>query len=491
MKAVPRVLHEIENMTREVVECRYTSQNISSDTYSGKTRRVIRIMVLLMALGVFVLSGCVEGGSNDDSTNTSDSGESGENTGAYEQDGGTVTQDGETYAATETDESAVYVYGAGTYTLTNGTLTKTGDTSSDSDSNFYGNNAIVLAEAKSTIYLNNCTLTADSEGSNGVFAYEEDTIVYVENCTITTSGDSSRGVDATYGGTVDISDSTITTAGAHCAALATDRYENNDPPTIIADNVTGNTGGDGSPGIYCTGTFSVSNSNLTATGSEAAAIEGFNSITLANSNITGSKKWGVIIYQSMSGDSSQGMGTFDMTGGTLTNNSAGPVFMVCNTEATIELDGVEIETLGSVLIRATDSSSGDANINSDWGSAGGNVAFEATDQELEGTVSCNELSSIDITLSGTSTFQGDVEIETDKSDSGEVTITLEDDAEWTASGDSYVTSINGIAFSGSTPTNVDADSGVVIYYDSATNSSGTSLNGTYTLSSGGTLQKNS
>jgi hypothetical protein len=165
--------------------------------------------------------------------------------------------------------------------------------------------------------------------------------------------------------------------------------------------------------------------------------------------------------------------------------------MVCNTEATIELDGVEIETLGSVLIRATDSSSGDANINSDWGSAGGNVAFEATDQELEGTVSCNELSSIDITLSGTSTFQGDVEIETDGGDSGEVTITLEDDAEWTASGDSYVTSLNGIAFSGSTPTNVDADAGVVIYYDGATNSSGTSLNGTYTLSSGGTLQKNS
>lgn len=178
------------------------------------------------------------------------------------------------------------------------------------------------------------------------------------------------------------------------------RRENSSPSTIIADNVTGNTDGDGSPGIYSTGTFSVSDSHLTATGSEAAAREGLNSITLTNSDITGSKKWGVLIYQSTSGDAPVGMGTFDMT------------------------------------------------------------------------------------LSGTTTLSGSV-----VDDGGDLAIALEDSATWTAMDNSYATSLDGITFSGSTPTNVD--SAYTIYYDSATNGSGTSLNSTYTLSSGGTLQKRS
>lgn len=76
--------------------------------------------------------------------------------------------------------------------------------------------------------------------------------------------------------------------------------------------------------------FNVSNSNLTATGSEAAAIYWMNSITLTGSEIEGAFEWGVIIYQSTSGDSS-----------------------------------------------------GDDNINSDWGSEGGDVTFTASAQTLE------------------------------------------------------------------------------------------------------------
>jgi hypothetical protein len=152
--------------------------------------------------------------------------------------------------------------------------------------------------------------------------------------------------------------------------------------------------------------------------------------------------------------------------------------MVCNTEATINLEDVDITTSGDVLIRATDSSSGDANINSDWGTAGGNITFSATDQTLAGTISINEKSSLDITLSGTSTLSGDV-----ADDDGEVNITLEDSAKWTATGDSHVYSLDGVVFSGDTPVNVDAGSGITIYYES-----GTGLSGSYTLSAGGQLQ---
>jgi hypothetical protein len=401
-----------------------------------------------------------------------------EKSGVSEQDGGSVTESDKTYSATETDESAVYVYDGADYTLSDSVLEKTGDTSSDANSNFYGNNAIVLVEDQSTMTLTDSTLYSDADGSNGVFAYGEGSTVYVSGSTIETHGNSSRGVDATYGGTVEISDSVISTEGNHSAALATDRYDDQDPPTIIADNVTGQTAGDGSPGIYSTGTFSVSNSNLTATGSEAAVVEGKNSITLTDSTIEGAAKWGVIVYQSTSGDSSEGMGTFDMTGGALTNNSSGPTFMVCNTEATINLEDVDIESSGDVLIRATDASSGDDNINSDWGTAGGDVTLTATDQELEGTVSCNKLSGIDMSLSGTSTLSGDVVVE----EGGQVNVALADDAKWTATGDSKVDELEGVEFSGGVPTNVDAPSGVTITY-----ASGSGLSGDYTLASGGKL----
>jgi hypothetical protein len=451
---------------------------------SQRRRLTVHVLVLLFVVGVFLLTGCSSGSDSSDDTddtsgtNTSGTSSSGEKTGAYEQNGGDVTESGETYAATGEDESAVYVYGQGTYTLSGGTLTKTGDTSSDADSNFYGNNAIVLAEDESTIYLTGCTLTADSEGSNGAFAYGEGSYVYLDDCDIATTGDSARGVDATYGGTVDIQNSTISTTGAHCAALATDRYENNDPPTIIAYNVIGTTAGDGSPGIYCTGTFTVELCDLTATGSEAAAIEGLNSITLIDSDIEGQKKWGVIIYQSTSGDSTAGNGTFDMTGGSLTNSTTGPLFMVCNTEATIALEDVDITTDGDVLIRATDASSGDDNINNDWGSAGGDITFTATDQALEGTISINNLSSLEMTLSGASTLSGDVD--DDDSNDGEVNITLEDTSTWTATGDSYVDALNG----DNLPTAIDAATGITIYYDSSD-----TLSGNYSLASGGQLQE--
>jgi hypothetical protein len=407
--------------------------------------------------------------------------------GVYSQNGAEVAEYSEsgsktqpvTYVSETQDESAVYVFNGGGYTLTNAELFKTGDSSSSDSSNFTGLNAVVLSDY-SEINLNDCYLFSNADGANGAFAYNEGAVVTVRNCTIETQGDSSRGVDATYGGKVYVYDSTISTFGDHCGALATDRYEDNDPPEIHAQNVVATTAGEGSPGIYCTGTFVVDNCTTTATGSEAAAIEGLNSITLTDSDISGAVKWGVIIYQSMSGDSTIGTGTFDMTGGSLTNNSDGPDFMVCNTSAVIDLTGVNIVSSddSDILIRATDSSSKDANINSDWGSEGGDVTFTASAQVLSGTVSCNRLSAISMSLSDGSSLSGAILVE----EGGEVNLSL-DSSTWTATADSVVMALDGVAFSGGRPANVDAQSGVTITCASINGETGV----TYALVSGGTL----
>jgi hypothetical protein len=433
-------------------------------------------------------SGEGEDGSGEDPGGDSGDDESSTKSGVYSQDGTEVAEYSESgtstapvaYASETSDESAVYVYNGGSYTLTTAELSKTGDSSAVNTSDFTGLNAIVLSDY-SEINLTHCSLYSNAEGANGAFAYNEGAVITLKNCEINTEGNSSRGVDATYGGQVYIYDSTISTLGDHCAALASDRYEDNDPPEIHAQNVVADTAGEGSPGIYCTGTFVIDSCTTTATGSEAAAIEGLNSITLTDSDISGAVKWGVIIYQSMSGDSTVGTGTFDMTGGTFTNDSDGPDFMVCNTSAVINLTDVEIMSSedSDVLIRATDSSSGDANINSDWGSQGGDVTFTASAQTLEGTVSCNALSAISMSLSDGSTLSGAVLIE----DGGEVNLSLDSGSTWTATADSTVTALTGVESSGDQAINVDAKEGVTITCTSINGNTGVS----YALASGGTL----
>jgi len=281
-------------------------------------------------------------------------------------------------------------------------------------------------------------------GANGAFAFGEGATVNLDYVTIVTTGsNNSRGVDATYGGTINITNSTISTQGGSCAALATDRYQGSTAPTINAQNVIGTTTGTGSPGIYCTGTFTVGDSTLTATGSEAAVIEGLNSVILTNTSISGAAKWGVMIYQSMSGDSSTGTGTFSMTNGTLTNGySSGPAFFVCNTDAVITLNGATINNSSSLLLvagKASTASTYIGNVNSSWGTSGGVVTFTAQNQTLVGSVLiCDSSSSLALTLTN-STFEGEID---SRNLGGANTVTMDSDSTWTLMGNSYIKTLN-------------------------------------------------
>lgn len=374
--------------------------------------------------------------------------------GTYASDTSGVENEYYSYTSTESDTPAIKVASGGSLTLTYSYITKTGDTSSTENSGFYGFNSGVLASSSSssssysgtdettTLTMTDCTIETDASGANGAFAFGEDATVTLDHVTIVTTGDSnSRGVDATYGGTVVITDSTISTQGGSCAALATDRYDNANAPTIIATNVEGTTAGSGSPGIYCTGTFTVTDSILTATGSEAAVIEGLNSITLNNTDISGSEKWGVMIYQSMSGDSSIGTGTFEMTDGTLTNNySEGPLFFICNTDAVIDLAGATLVNTSDMLLvagKASTASNYIDNVNSSWGTSGGIVTFTAEDEELIGDIIlCDSSSSIDLTLTNSS-LSGAVNAE----NNGTADLTIDADSTWEVTGTSYLNSL--------------------------------------------------
>lgn len=374
----------------------------------------------------------------------------------------TITADG-------ADESAIKVTGAGTLTVNGAVILKSGATSSEESSNFYGLNAALLAEAGSQVTLKDTSITTTGDGANAVFSTGDGSVVKVSDVTIKTTANSSRGLDATYNGTIIADNVTIETAGAHCGALATDRGEG----TVTVSNSTAKTAGEGSPGIYSTGAITVSKSTLSASGSEAAVVEGKNSITLTDTVLSGAKKWGVMIYQSFSGDAGVGVGTFSMTGGTLTALE-GPLFYSTNTHAVITLKNAELKGASGILLKAG------AN---QWGTKGSNgstVSLEAASQTLSGDVIADEISSADIVLKEKSVLKGTID---GSNTAKEVLLTLLDGSSWSVTGTSY---LSGLTLSDNDLNLID-DNGNTVYYD-ADNAANSWLGGTaHSLQDGGKL----
>lgn len=329
----------------------------------------------------------------------------------------TLTEDseGQSYASTTGGENAVLVSGS-TVTMSAAYVSKTGDSSSES-ADFYGTNAAVLAKSGATLTITGSEIVTDGSHANGVFSYGSGTTVNISDSVITTSSNNSGGIMTTGGATMNASNLTVRTAGNSSAAIRSDRGGG----TVKVTGGTYSASGVGSPAIYSTAAISVSGATLSATNSEAVVIEGGNSVALSNVAISGNnatlngqstQKTNVLIYQSMSGDASEGASSFKMTGGTMTAGT-GSMFHVTNVTTTITLENVTFNYASDsgVFLDA----SADA-----WGTSGkngGKVTLNLVNQHITGAITMDSASSVAVSLDSAST--------------------------WTLTGDSYITSFSG------------------------------------------------
>ena len=345
-------------------------------------------------------------------------------------DGENQSLDKQAYASATTDESAVLVRGGGSLNLSNAKLHKNGDSSSEDASNFNGQNAVFLCADSSTAHLSDVVLESDADGANAIFSTGEKSIVTAEHIKIHTKNNSSRGLDATYGGTIKARDVEIVTEGAHCGALATDRGEGN----VLVNGANIKTSGEGSPCIYSTGNIQLTNGVGEATGSEIAVVEGKNSITLNNADLTGHIKHGVMLYQSFSGDAGVGMAKFMANDSKLTNQSPGPMFYVTNTTAEASLKHTQLIQAGGsrTLVQVTSDRWGVTDQN------GGNFTLNAENQLLEGAVLANRISQVTLNLGDDAVFSGSVNPD-NQADS--MVVNLKSGATWELTEDSYVTKL--------------------------------------------------
>ena len=371
-----------------------------------------------------------------------------EYTAVNEYDSGEAVLDGETIESTGTDENAVLVDGEdASVTVTNSTVTRSSeDSDSGNTSSFYGNAAALLATA-GELKISDSVIESDSAGGAGAFAYGDGT-VWISDCEITTKKGTSGGVHAAGGGTLYASNLTVSTEGGSSAAIRSDRGGG----TMVIDGGTYTTSGIGSPAIYSTADISVHNAVLTAENSEAVCIEGLNTIRLFDCDLTGDMPadneqndvlWNVIVYQSMSGDSQEGNGTFEMVGGSVTAKNGG-MFYTTNTESTFILNDVDITYADNsgFFLRCTGNANGRG-----WGQSGANGAdctFTGISQEMEGDVIWDQISQLEFYMTEGSTLTGAaVRDDTYSGGSGDgfCNLYIDGTSSWIVTGDSVLTSL--------------------------------------------------
>ena len=370
-----------------------------------------------------------------------------------------ASQSNQTYTSSTADESALLIDTADEVTITGATVSKTGDSDGGDNCNFYGQNATVLVMGGTTTTITGATISSSAFGANGVFCYGgnggsngaagDGTTLRISDSTITTTGSGSGGIMTTGGGITYATDCTVTTSGNSSAPIRTDRGGG----TVYVEGGTYTANGLGSPAIYSTADITVQEATLVSTLSEGVCIEGKNSVTLTDCDLTASntKTNGnatfldtIMIYQSMSGDADSGTSSFTMTGGTLTSES-GHVFHVTNTTALITLEGVDIVNNDSegVLLSVCDDG---------WSGADNIATLKAIDQVLEGLILVGDNSTLTLELTDGSSFTGAISGSivnakgtTVSTEVGTVNVTMDSSSTWTLTADTYISSFSGDA----------------------------------------------
>ncbi len=385
-------------------------------------------------------------------------------TGVFTLNGGTASETNQTYAATLTDQSAVYVLNSGQLTLTNCTMTKTGDASNVNNSSQYGTNAGVLATTSSTITITGGSVTTNASGANGIFANGSGTSINMSNATISASGSNSHGVDVTYGGSITLDNVNITTAGSSSSALATDFGGGTvtvTGGTIIASDTAS---GGHSAGIYSTGTITVTGATVSSSGDCGGVIDGANSIILTNTALTGVAE-GIKLWKTAPAN---GPATVTITGGSLTATT-GDAFYVTGeagnaATANVTMSGGATVTAGTgnimnVIISSTGS-------------------FTASGDILTGNFTADATSTLSITLQDSTSLTGNAQ---------NAGITIDATSTWNVTANSVMTTVvDPSGISGRSVKNIIGN-GHNVHYDS-TLAGNQYLGGlTYSLVDGGYL----
>ena len=344
-----------------------------------------------------------------------------------------TTNNLQTYSSTESSQNALLVTN-GTSKISSAKITKSGN-SNDENSDFYGTNAAVLVK-NGTLNIDGGSFTTNGSHANGIFVYANGTI-NLTNTNIKTTSNNSGAIMVT-GGKLNATNVIAETDGNSSAPIRSDRGGG----TMIVNGGKYTANGIGSPVIYSTADVTVNNATLISTKSEGAVVEGKNSITLNNVNLTDTNTTlngnsetykNIFIYQSMSGDADEGLASFSAKDSTITTNKGDTIF-VTNTKATISLTNNKIinnDSTGAFL-RIQSGKWGRS------GSNGGDVTLNANNQTINGDIFVDNISTLNMKLTNGSNYTGKIN---GNNTAKNITLRLDSTSKITLTGDTYVTTL--------------------------------------------------
>ena len=429
------------------------------ETYADKDKLIITILASIILTGGFTyfLGNYVN---NTNSSNTN-SNEQNQNMPGGMNETGSITYSSSkeitsddsitsgTFTSSEADNNAIIATGDINVNLSNIEVEKMGDSNGGDNTSFYGTNSAIIAKDGATLNITNATITTNATGANGVFSYggsattnnsnSDGTTVNISDSKITTTKDNSGGIMTTGGGVMNANNLEIETSGISSAAIRSDRGGGK----VTVSGGTYKTTGQGSPTIYSTADITVNDATLIATASEGVVIEGKNSVTLNNCDLTDTNNKlngqsttykNIFLYQSMSGDAASGNSEFTATNSKITTNN-GDSFYVTNTTATINLSNNTItnnDNSGNFLRIKADS----------WGNSGsngGDVTLNMTNQKVNGNIVVDNISTLNMTMKNNSYFEGSINSD---NQAKEISLTIDSSSKIKLMADSYVTSLN-------------------------------------------------
>ncbi len=323
------------------------------------------------------------------------------------------------------EENVVQVTG-GTFSMTDCTVEKTGGNTQGGDgSSFYGTNSALCTNTGGTINMTGGAITTDARGANAAVAYGG--TINIKNVTIRTSKDMSRGIHATGGGIINAENLDIRTQGTSCSVVATDRGGG----TVTVNGGKYWTSGLHSAVAYSTGDIILNKVWGESTQGEIGVIEGDNSITLNDCDITsGSKKRALMILQSGSGDAQGYNGRITINRGKMTVTEPQTPFCEVPTRmtGTLTLNDVEIVNPSNILMYV--------DYNTQWRTQGGvgNLVLTTDKQwEYSGDVCADETGVVNVKVDNGVTWKGAT-----NHDHRAKRATIEVNGTWVLTADSYV-----------------------------------------------------
>ena len=368
----------------------------------------------------------------------------------------TPSPEGGNFAATDPDTSALEIGSGQQRAVGASTISKSGDSSSTDSSSFTGLNAAVLISGGGSLAMNGTIVETSGAGANGVFATGTGSSASLQDVSVKTGGSFSHALDVTDGGSITAVSADLTTAQDHSSAIATDRGGGD----IQVAGGTARTEGGLSAVIYSTGMIDVCGLTGSSALAEAIVVEGANSVQASSSDLTGGTH-GAYMYSSTPGGS--GGGTLTLSGGTLTAQNGNAVF-VDGVSATINLsNAAKLDPGSGNVLSVTNNGSASASL---------------TETELEGQLTADAGSSLDLSLTANSKITGTL---------SNVGVELDNTSTIDLTADSSATSVTGALVTGTEITNITGN-GHTLTYDPSAEGNGY-LNGQdYDLAGGGTLR---